>query len=624
MDITPEDKQPEEVSKTSVSGNFDDHKVGLGSPLNGGTPKGRTWDSDSLTTANDAYMKTQYDMYAMSNRAYDLSQDDKAAQTGVGAIRDFNNRMDDFQKAYESGQIEDGMEAWDQVRKDARNHALSDSMFYESYHSGAWADARSMTSDEHVMFLGQDWRARTQYIHDSSETSELAVILGLKNTDHGRERFNENGHDPTQEGDWTDTIMNLGSALFNYENIMEDVGERKDPEWTKDAQDNAWSAMNAGANGREIIKLTGMKREALAALPNGDSLIYVMNRKYKEMQFSQHASQDNLGGMSQTFGQMLPSIMADPDTVGELTLALIAAIPSAGGSVATWAALKAGGTGAKAAMRFANFSKHVNRIARFTPTRVIGDFIVPFAKATKDAKNVHGVQKRFDRMSYAWRNIEQYDDWKMFLMGAGGDGFVGGAGSFLLNAANIDSMNEQVYGKKQMPSVLTFDMLATRGLMGIGGAWALGGAIRKTMSMAGGMVAKNMDALYTQIHGMDKAEVHALTMEGMYEKTLAEAGVDVDPGVVTTVAASADQKATIVGASPLQVAVRVKDLLKGKKNASLDDVNTAVNTAIKDAAHSREAKAARLLRAQQQHDQPKSDSARERSDTEARNDMNDL
>ena len=268
-----------------------------GNPL-GGNPQDQMSPEDvyNATMAKQAQFVSGY---ATQISAFARREHDRDVRTGSDGIRTYVKRLEDFQTEYEKGNF-DEKEAFDLVRKTAKEHALSDRFFYESFHEGAWDQSRSMVSDEHNMLLGTDMRARNQYIHDSSQTSELAGMLGLRNSREFLDAVQERGIDASQEGSWSDTLTSLISlkdnALFNYENLIDDLGKRKDPEWDSDARDNAWSRMNATDTGQEIVRATGMTREALDRLPNQDSLIYVMNRKWKEAKFAQHASQDAFGG----------------------------------------------------------------------------------------------------------------------------------------------------------------------------------------------------------------------------------------------------------------------------------------------------------------------------------------
>ena len=134
----------------------------------------------------------------------------------------------------------------------------------------------------------------------------------------------ERGVDPTRRGSFEDTIADFTSAIFQYDDIATDFATVRDPNWDKEAQANAWEAMNATAQGQYLVKATGMTQERLAELPNQDMVIYSMNRMYNEARFAQHSAQDNWGGMGEIMGQMGAEIVSDIDTVGELGLALAA------------------------------------------------------------------------------------------------------------------------------------------------------------------------------------------------------------------------------------------------------------------------------------------------------------
>ena len=562
-------------------------------PVNEMTPE----DIYNASMANEARFVGSY-VTSMRNFAH--REHDRDVRTGTKAIQNYTKRLEDFQTAYENGSF-DEKEMFDLVRKDAKAHATGDRFFYETYHEGAWEQARSMTSDEHTMLLGTDMRARNQYLHDSSEASELAGMLGLGNTDYFRNMMKERGIDTSQEGNWTDTFTSLFSlkdnALFNYENLIDEIGQRKDPEWNSDARDNAWSRMNATETAKDIVRATGITREALDRLPNQDSLIYIMNRKWKEAKFAQHASQDAYGGMIESFGQMLPSIASDPDTIGELSIAALLALPSAGTSLGAYAAAKIGSTGlAKGALTLHRVAKAGSKASKLLPSRVLGDFIVPGVRASK-AGNKAGITG-WDNMRFAWNQMDEYENWPTFLAGASVNGFVGGAGAFAYNASRVDALNDQVYGKGAMPSVMTLENLTFRGMMGVGGAIMVGSGIRTTMQAAGAGIAKQLaNPKFRDILGLDKNKVARLYEGGLIERAIEKGGGEATPGTVEVVAASIERQADVVGADKRDVTLSVAEKLGRVEEDITDaDISIAVREAVAEQAQTPRAREARAVR----------------------------
>ncbi len=574
--------------------------------FNANTGEGNPLASTPQMTPEDIYQASMADQnrfvgsYYTAMRNSALREQDTDIRTGTKALRDYTKRLEDFQSAYEKGDF-DEKEVFDLVRKNAKAHATGDRFFYETFHEGAWDQARSMTSDEHTMFLGTDMRARNQYLHDSSEASELAGMLGLGNTDYFRNKMKERGIDTSQEGDWTDTFTSLFSlkdnALFNYENLIDDIGRRKDPEWTTDSRDNAWARMLMTETGQDIVRATGMTREALDSLPNQDSLIYVMNRKWKEAKFAQHASEDAYGGMVETFGQMLPSIVSDPDTIGELSIAAVLALPSAGTSLGAYAAAKVGSTGlAKGALTLHRAAKAGSKVSKLLPSRVLGDFVVPGVRAGK-AGNKAGITG-WDNMRFAWNQMDEYENWPTFLAGASVNGFVGGAGAFAYNASRVDALNDQVYGKGAMPSVMTFDNLTFRGMMGVGGAIVVGSGIRTTMQVAGAGIAKQIsNPKFRDILGLDKNKVARLYEGGLIERAIEKGGGESSPGTVEVVAARIERQSSVVGADKRDVTLSVAEKLGRVEEDITDaDISTAVREAVAEQAQTPRAREARAVR----------------------------
>ena len=525
-------------------------------------------DEDKAKLDLDANLQNhaaqQANSIVMGARYYD-EMDRLGQMTGQDALKGYVKRMDSFQKALDSGSYDD-IQTWEKLRLDvsttAERHATENAFFVESVHSGAWEQARSMTSDEHHGFLGTDLRARNQFIHDASQSSDVAQILGLENSPEFLAAVAARGVDASQEGSYEDSISNPFQSLLNYDDISDMISKRTDSAWTLEAQDNAWEAMNSSEAGSYLLQATGIKRETLARFTNQDALIYGMNRMYKEAKFQQHASSDDFGGMVETFGQMLPTILNDPDTIGEVGLALLLAVPSGGASVYVGAAAKAGNL-TKNTLRMQKLAKGLATAGRLLPTRVLGDFVVPGLKALKATRGSKELLTTQSKLRHAWNNLDAYDNWVTFAMGASADGSVGGVGAFLMNTDRIDGLNDVVYGKGVVPSVRNFDMIALRGVMGVAGAITLGSALRvgfKGLAMAADKGLKTIqNSGYGTIKGADnKAAASTAVTTGITRKLLAKQGIE-DEAVVTSTAAGIERDSARAGVAPTIVAARLRD-----------------------------------------------------------------
>jgi len=529
--------------------------------------------------------------------------------TGTGALRQFNERMEAFGKAMSSGASED-IEAWEKIRLDvateAERHASNNDFWVESIHEGAWEQARSMTSDEHWGFLGTDLRARNQFMHDAGQNSDVAKILGLTNSPEFLAAAEARGVDTSKEGSWGDTLSSPFQSLFTYDDISDMVTKRVDPTWTAEAQDNAWEAMNSSEAGRYLIQAAGMKRDTMSRFTNQDALIYGMNRLYKEAKFQQHASADDWGGMLENFGQMLPTIINDPDTIGEVGMALLLAIPSGGASVYVSGAAKAGSL-TNRALATHKAAKGLATAGRLLPTRVLGDFVVPGVKAFKAARKGKELKTTASRLRYAWNNMDEYDNWVTFLAGASADGVAGGVGAFLMNTQNIDDLNSVVYGKGQMASIRSFDQVALRGLMGVAGAVTLGSALRVGFKGLTAMADKSLKGLAGNLEGVrgksNKEAASSAVTAGITRKILAKSGIE-DEAIVTSTSAGIERDAGRAGVAPHKVAARMRDEvdlddLEGTPEEKAAIIREAAHDIIKDEFVKPDAVAARHLRRQE-------------------------
>ena len=598
-------------------------------PINDGTkpvdPEKAKLDLDQDLKS---YGAAQVNSIVSGARYYDEMDRLGQMRSGEGALRAYTKRMEAFATAIDNDAVRGDVQAWDKIRLDvaktAEEHASSDSFFVESVHNGAWEQARSMTSDEHWGFLGTDLRARNQFIHDASEKSIVAQILGVENTPEYRAAVAARGVDASKEGSWTDSLSSPFQSLFNYDDISDMVTKRQDPNWTAAAQDNAWEAMNSSPEGKYLVEAAGMKRETLSRFSNADALIYGMNRLYKEAKFQQHASADDWGGMLENFGQMLPTILNDPDTIGEVGMALLLAVPSGGASVGVGMAAKAGTLGTRA-LKIQKAAKGLATAGRLLPTRVLGDFVVPGVKALRATKGARELTTTSARLGHAWNNLDRYDNWVTFAMGASADGVAGGVGAFLMNTQNIDDLNNVVYGRGKVPSIRSFDMIAMRGLMGVAGALTLGSALRTTFKGLSAMADTTLTALKENMTAgiagkANKDAASSAVTAGISRRILAQAGIE-DEAVVTTVSAGIERDASRAGVAPHKVAARMRDEidldgLEGTPEEKAAILREAAHDIVKDEFMKPDAVNARFLRRQELEKQIAKGAAADRAKAE--------
>ena len=567
---------------------------------------------DTATDVEDALntrMAQQWDGYVARSREFEMSAERDRRLSGAGALKSFNTTMDMFASA----DWKNDVKVWEQVRMDvkteATEHALTNPFIVEAFSDGAWNQARSMTSDEHWGLLGTDLRARNQFIHDASEKNGIAQMLGLSNSDEYLEQVALRGVDAAEPGDWLDSLKDISSSLGTYDDIADMITKRVDANWDKAAQDNAWEAMNSTPQGRFLVESTGITPKHIAEFTNGDALIYAMSRLYNEKKFAQHSSQDKLGGTVQMFGQMLPTILNDPDTIGEVGLALLLALPSGGASVAANVALRVG-SGAKTAQKLSAVAKGFATAGKALPTRVLGDLVVPGVRGFRAAGRAKEFSTVGGKLGHAWRNLDHYDSWTTFALGASADGVAGGVGAFLMNTTQMDDLNAIVYGKGKMPSVRNFDMIAQRGLMGIGGALVLGSTLRvgfKGLASLADASIKDISSSFSTAKSREaRAKASGLVTEGVIRKHLARAG-SFDEGTVIALAAKTESQAAAAGVSPSRVAADAMEHLdastppaKQTPQEAVEAVNTMVNKIIAKEANTPLARSARAIRAAEQ------------------------
>ena len=565
-------------------------------------PNNQNWNSSPEEGPFDAEAYTQdsigssIDGLIAQGRIADQKSEYAQSTSGREGLALFNERLDLFSNADWSASAS----RWDQVSLDiqetAAHHATNDKFFVNTIHEGAWNNAKSMTSDEPWSIIGTNMRARNQWIFDSSENTTVARIVGLKNTDRMHAAVAERGVDPTRRGSFEDTITDFTSAIFQYDDIATDFATFRDPNWDKESQANAWEGMNATPQGRYLVKATGMTQERLAELPNQDMVIYSMNRMYSEARFAQHAAQDNWGGMGAIMGQMGAEIVSDIDTVGELGLALAAGTVSGGAGTLAYGSYKAGKLTATT-RRLAKVAEFANNAARFLPTRVIGDALIPMTKAMRASK---GMGSTAERLNTAFRTMDKYDNYATFLAGASADGFVGGAGAFMMNTATMDRLNEVVYGKGVMPSVDTWGARLERGVMGVGGAIVLGSGMRVTFQQLGKLPSAiaNGDAWKidrAKVAGMDKPKAQATVTEGRVRKSLKAAGVT-DEGIISQISMVIDNTTAEVGGDVRIVVEAVARTETSSPEAAPAELRAAARTAVAKEASTVEAQMNRVER----------------------------
>ena len=509
-------------------------RVGIKDPLFGGAAdttqvdpvKKEQFFQDSLQYNMD---KTNYDF--MSNS---ILGDRKAAYTQMNENQYSGARENKaFAKKIElfgSADWKNDPKVWEQVRLDiestATQHGNQNKFIVESIHNGAWEQARSATADEQYTLLGLDLRNQHQFANDASEASKMAQILGLTNSQGFKNYIAEQGIDTSKEADVMDTLSNPFNALFNYSDSSADqVAKYVDPDWDDDAKDDAYAMMISSEQGKMLVEDLGLTRESMDATSSPEQLIYKANRLYNERKFSQHAAQDIWGGKAEMFGQMLPSILNDPDTVGELGLAIALGAVSGGAGAVAYGAARVG-MASKFAYRAQKIAKGFNTAGRILPTRVTGDFIIPGVKALRANEKLG---KTSTRLNHAYNNLDQYDNWGTFLLGASADGVVGGTAQWAMNIASVDSANAIVYGEGKVPTLGSFDQFLVRAGMGVGGAITLGSTIRvgfKGLATAGSKsVELGMNQRNKRIRDMDKMAAQNSIADATIRRELSRAGV---------------------------------------------------------------------------------------------------
>jgi hypothetical protein len=550
--------------------------------------------------------KTNYDFMGASvlqdsNATYNVMQANQ--YSGHRENKQFAEKLDLFGKA----DWKTDPNVWKQVRLDieaeAMAHGQSNKFIIESIHQGAWEQARSATADEQYTMLGLDLRNQHQFANDASDASKMAQVLGLTNSDGWNSWVEAQGIDVTKEADILDTLSNPLNAMFNYSDSSADqVNNYVDPDWDTDAKDDAFAMMISSEAGAMMVKDLGLTRESMESTSSPEQMIYKANRLYNERKFSQHAAQDLWGGKVEMFGQMLPSILNDPDTVGELGLAVALGAVSGGAGAVAYGASRLG-FASKAAMTAHKVAKMTNTAGRLLPTRVLGDFIVPGAKALRANSKLGATSTR---LNHAYNNLDQYDNWGTFLLGASADGVVGGVAQWAMNIASVDQANAMVYGEGKVPTLGSFDQFLLRAGMGVGGAVTLGSVIRTGFQGLGAVGSKSLswgtEAFNQRVRGMDKMEAQKSISDATIRRELSKAGINDEASVqgITTVI---EQSTSITGASPARVAADVRsDLsgidLSGKSNAeALKVITEAAHRSIAKQAQAPDSVIARTMRA---------------------------
>ena len=366
--------------------------------------------------------------------------------------------------------------------------------------------------------------------------------------------------------------------------------------------------------GKYLAEQLNVTRENLDNYGSLSAFLYGSNRKYNEAKFGAHAQETLTGGVWDMLSYMGVDVLNDPDTIGELGLAAVLAAVSGGAGGAAYVAGKVGTVGTKTG-RFiqsaSTLASNMAKAGRLLPTRVIGDFIVPMKRAYSNSKDVNKVM---DRLSVSWRTMDDYDNWGTFLLGASGDGLVGGLSAWAMNASTVDSLNEMIYGKGAVPSMWNWNQAISRGAMGIGGAIGLGSVLRVGMqSLNSGVTKLGLSAA----EAFEKRKLRRLSLdkiiqaestvtESLIRKTFNEGGIT-DEGVIQDVSQQVESAADAAGVSSSRVAQGVRSELQklraeaegGTRHDQVDIVKRireAAMKAIRDNSNTRDARLSRYVR----------------------------
>ena len=504
----------------------------------------------------------------------------------------------------------------DKVIVDVRNEAGNNEIVLRNIHEGTWNQVKSLNNDEGETLLGTNRYAGQNFVYDI--TGGVNDVWNLEQTKWITNLLDKMGYTP---GERADTLQSLGDAItspgkvfFNYDTIQDQVARHKDPEWTPEAKDTAYATIMATEAGKYLAEQLNVTRENLDNYGSLSAFLYGSNRKYNEAKFGAHAQETLTGGVWDMLSYMGVDVLNDPDTIGELGLAAVLAAVSGGAGGAAYVAGKVGTVGTKTG-RFiqsaSTLASNMAKAGRLLPTRVIGDFIVPMKRAYSNSKDVNKVM---DRLSVSWRTMDDYDNWGTFLLGASGDGLVGGLSAWAMNASTVDSLNEMIYGKGAVPSMWNWNQAISRGAMGIGGAIGLGSVLRVGMqSLNSGVTKLGLSAA----EAFEKRKLRRLSLdkliqaestvtESLIRKTFNEGGIT-DEGVIQDVSQQVESAADAAGVSSSRVAQGVRSELQklraeaegGTRHDQVDIVKRireAAMKAIRDNSNTRDARLSRYVR----------------------------
>ncbi len=454
----------------------------------------------------------------------------------------------------------------------ATDHAKTDS----------WVAAGDMMADEQVTFVGVDKNAEGTQMFMTGGDSMVAKAWGMReNSDWLIDQATQRGLDISERGELLGTLKGIfkGTTLFTYDSFSEELGNYVDKDWNKEAKDLAWASMTSTDIGKDMVEAVGFKREDLDRFNSREAMTYSANRTMAEQRFAAYAANDELGATLTMFKRMGPSLLNDPDMVGELVIAAAATALTGGAAGAGYIGLKAAQYGIKGglmAKRASDAIRLVSKISRITPSRVTGDLIIPMTKAWRGGK---GLSNNVDRFRYAWKNMDQYDSWRTFAMGAAGDGAIGGAAQYMLSMAGYDALNELHHGKGQVPTGFQMGTFIERTGMGMFGGIAFGSALRGAMqgvTKAGLSIVEGNRVFESIIRGMDMGTADAEAADALVTRTFDHAADEgritasdaAEVGEVTTHASTAvTSRSEAAGVSPTRVADRLRDKIR---NGGLD------------------------------------------------------
>ena len=549
---------------------------------------------DNMIQNRDAQNAANWFMNTQQTFAEDMQY---FTATGRGTVMDFNAMNESLRKVENL----DGRE-WGAAHLNLKSQLEGSGWFVDAADwSHGWNAGQYIMADETETLIGTDKNAEQTSMFMAGKDSEAAKLWNLdSNSEWLVNEAASRGIDLSRRGELLDTLKGVfkGTALsiMGGEAFGEAIANHEDPNWNKEGRDAAWEAMTSTDLGRDLATAIGMSRDEMDKFKSQEGMIWAANRRMNDQRFAAHAANDPTGGAAVMMARMAPAMLNDPDLIGELVLAAGASVITGGAAGAGYLSakgLQAAGMGLKAAKqveRASSIIRNVGKVARFTPTRVTGDLIIPLTKAWKAEK---GVSRTIDRMARSWKTMDQYDNTTTFLLGAAGDGAIGGAAQYMLNIASFDALNEMVYGKGNMPTGFQLSEFITRTGMGVFGGMVFGSAMRHVMqgvTKVGLDALTGTDAFVKAVKALDTSEADVRVAESVIEKAVVKSldngrlGRDVsaaDTASIERVAsASIASRSPRAGVSQTRVALRVADAM-GTQN--IDGANPqAVSRVVSD------------------------------------------